>query len=147
MAITFQKELFGLIAPELPDLWLRHWEEIDQENRLDPDWQKYLVMEATGLLHVITARNTKKLIGYYMAVVTPQLHDKTCLMAFSDTLYILPEYRVGWTGYKLIREAGKMLKVLGVKKSYLVTKKNFPLIMLLKRLGYIFTEKIYVKVL
>ncbi len=153
MAVTFQKELFVQLMPELPPLFFRHWSEVilpKERLPLDPDWARYNLMEAQGNLHIMTARADGRLIGYYFAVVVPNLHCKSALTAYSDMFYVLPEYRgSGWgmcgTGYKLIVEMEKVLRGLGVRKSYLVTKAHLPITIILKRLKYFLVERLYVK--
>lgn len=119
---------------------------------LDPAWHWYVDMELSGCYHMMTVRDEGILVGYYGAIVKPHLHYKTSLTAWSDILYILPEYRkTGWglagTGYRLICEAEKMLKDLGVQKSYLMTKAYLPIKIIVKRLKYRLTEIIYTKLL
>lgn len=148
--ITFQRESFLTIKHELPELFQRHWEEValdHMEVPLDPDWRCYSEMATMGILHVVTARDNGRLIGYYFAIVRPHLHYKSTLTAFSDIFIIMPEYRKGWTGYRLLKEAEKMLKDIGVRKSYLMTKVHIPLILLVKRLKYRFVERVYTKLL
>lgn len=150
MKITFQKEPFTGLIPELPELWGRHWDEVALDKEavpLAPDWAGYTELERVGMLHIMTARADGKLIGYYFAIVRPHLHYRHTLHAFSDIFIILPEYRRGLAGYQLFRETEKMLKALGVRKTYVVTKVHIPLKMLMKRLGYRFIERVYSKLL
>lgn len=133
--------------PELPEIFLRHHDEIEEDRsvELDPAWDRYVAMEIQGMLHVTTVRDGARLVGYYMAIIAPQMHHKTRLAAYSDMFYLREEYRFGWTGVRLFIETDKMLKRLGVKKSYLVTKAKQPITMLLKRIGYVLAEKVYIK--
>lgn len=150
MTITFQKELFGKIMPELPELFYRHWEEValDKEAiKLKPDWPTYLQMELLNILHMMTVRAEGKLVGYYIALVRPHLHYAESLTAWSDIFYLLPEYRRGLTGYQLFAETEDMLKKLGVQKSYVMTKAHLPITIIMKRRGYRFIERIYTKLL
>lgn len=131
-------------------MFLQHWKEIALDQsviKLDPDWQRYCLMEVQNQLHIMTVREGTKLIGYYFAIVLPHLHYKSSYTAYSDIFYILPEYRRGLAGYKLFRETEKMLKDLGVQKSYVMTKTHLPITMLMKRLKYRFIERIYTKLL
>ena len=149
MTITFQKEMFLKLMPELPEFFLIHDSEVEESDNtpIDVDWQRYLGMEANGLLHIMAARDGKKLIGYYIAMVVPHLHRKHRLCAYSDMFFLLPEYRNGWTGYKLFTETEKMFKSLGVRKSYLVTKVKMPITIMIKRLKYVLIERVHIKML
>ena len=136
--------------PELPELFMAHYDEIALDKsviKLDPDWNKYCQLELHGILHVMTVRDTAKLVGYHMSVVSTHLHYKSTITALSDIFYLLPEYRQGWTGYKLFEETEKMLKVLGVKKFYNVTKAHLPINIIMKRRGYRLVDKVYTKLL
>lgn len=147
MGVTFQKELFIRLMPELPEIFLEHHEEIEEDHvdPLDPDWPRYMHMEMAGQLHIMTMRADGYLAGYYFAVVVPNLHHKTRLCAYSDMFFVRKDFRMGWYGYRLLAETDKMLATLGVKKSYLVTKEEHPITILLKRLKYVLAERIYTK--
>lgn len=148
MTITFQKEAFFKLMPELPPLFYEHWKatELDPDiMQLDIDWIRYLKMEAAGVLHIMTARLDRDLVGYYFAIVVPRIHCKGALTAYSDMFWVTPLARKGWTGVKLFTYTEKMLRDLGVRKSYIVTKVHLPLTILLKRLKYKFEEKLHAK--
>lgn len=150
MTITYQKEWFSKIMPELPEIFLEHWKEVGLDRDkvpLDPDWNRYVFMEAQGFLHVTTARDDGRLIGYYVAIIMPHLHYKTSLTAFSDIFYLRPEYRFGLTGYRLFTETEKYLKLLHVQKSYVMTKAHLPINIIMKRLKYKLIERIFTKLL
>ncbi len=137
--ITFQKESFVSVMPEMPEmfhaLWLEQATEQD-DVEIDPDWDRYAALDMSGQLHMLTARDEGIMVGYYMALVMPSLHYKTLLTAFADLYYLHPEYRKGMNGVRLFKEANAMLKALGVKKSYVMTNVRFPITIILKRLGY-----------
>lgn len=155
MTITFQKEMFVSIMPELPVLFYEHWKEVavDRDKiALDIDWARYVSMEAQGILHVMTARDDGVLIGYYTALVMTHLHFKQSRTAWSDMVFLLAPYRktgkgLLTTGYLLICAAEKMLKNLRVEKSYLVTTTIVPVNILTKRLKYRPGEEMYSKLL
>lgn len=153
--ITFQKEAFKSIMPELPALFAEHWEHVALDKKqiqLEPDWEGYLKYEEMGILHVLTVRDDGCLLGYCFALVMNNLHYKSTKMAWSDIFWLSPYYRrSGWgmltVGYKLFRNYDTMLKSLGVRKSFIMTKVHLPLRILMKRLGYKFIEEIHAKLL
>ncbi len=146
MSLTFQKELFRNIMRELTPLFIKHDAEASEDTGpIDPDWERYCNMELAGQLHVITARDNRRLVGYFISVIATDLHRKYRLNSYSDLFYMLPEYRFGWDGMKLFTETEKMLKSLGVRKSYLVTKVKLPVTIFIKRLKYILVEQVHIK--
>ena len=150
MPLTFQKETFAAIMPELPELFQRHWEEIAANKdviKLDPAWDRYLQLERDGALHILTVRDGAVLAGYFFAMVHPHLHYATSLTAWSDIFWVKPEHREGWNGVKFFKAAIKMLRDLGVQKVYMVCKVKHDLEPILSRLGFKFVEKVFTKLL
>ena len=148
--ITFQKESWIDLLPELPAIFLAHWEEVALERTvipLEPDWERYSRMDLEGVSHMLTVRDDGILVGYYHAIVMPHLHYRSSKTAWSDLIYLHPEYRKGLTGYKMLKHAEKMLKDLGVQRSYLMTKAHLPINILMKRLKYRLVERTFTKLL
>lgn len=148
MAITFQKEWFLTLMPELPTLFLEHYEEIalDKEHMvLNPGWKQYVNLETAGVLHILTARDEGKLIGYHFNLCYPHLHYSDVLCSFSDMFFMLPLYRKGYTGVNMFIANEKMLKELGVKKMFVMTKVHKDMRPVMKRLKYKFIERIFSK--
>ncbi len=153
--ITFQKESFIQCMAELPEIFHAHWREVAIDHNavpLDPDWEQYTILELQGVLHMMTVRDNGVLIGYYLAFVKTHLHYKSTLHSWSDLLFLTKRYRnsgmgLASTGFRLIRETERMLKAMGVKKTYLMTKEYIPLNILTKRLAYRLTEMVYTKLL
>jgi GNAT superfamily N-acetyltransferase len=147
--ITYRKERFVDLAPELPPLFKRHWEEIALNRDkipLNPQWAAYGRLEQGGALHIVTARHQGELVGYFFCIVVPDLHYGI-LTCHDDLFYILPEYRKGWIGYRLFSSCEKMLRALGVQRVYCRTKVDHPVDKLLVRLGYRLIERVYAKLL
>lgn len=154
MTLTYQKERFADIMVELAPLFVWHWDEIAADKDvilLDPAWDQYLILEDVDQLHIITIRNGAALVGYFFAVVHPHLHYKTSLTAWSDIFYLLPQYKRGLAAgvriRRLIREAEKMLRDLGVQKVYIIHKKAHDLSRLLESMDYEFIELVHKKLL
>ncbi len=150
MTLTFQKETFAAIMHELPDIWSALWLEQStdkEEVPMEPDWYRYAAMDAAKQLHILTVRHEAHLVGFYMALVMPSLHFRSLLTAYADLYYIYPAYRFGWAGVRMVKEAETMLKMLGVKKSYVMTNSRNPITMLLKRLKYDLVEYAFAKFL
>ena len=138
--ITYKPEKIVDIIPELKSIVGLHWSEIgafDRDNvPLDVDWDKYVAMEEVGVVKMLTVRSDGCLIGYYIAFVTFHPHYKQTLFADCDIMFLLPSYRKGFTGYKLIKKAEEYLFSIGVQINILSTKANKDLAKLTERLGY-----------
>lgn len=148
--VTYQKELFRNIMAELPELFLAHYNEADKNNhdlQLNPNWNQYIVLENSGVLHVLTARSGGGLVGYYVVMVIPSLHYQQAIVSATDLIYVKPEYRPGGTGIRLIKRGEQMVKELGATRAYLVTKANSDANMVVGRLGYDLVEQVHLKVL
>lgn len=137
--------------PELPELFAVHHREVSPEETLpiDVNWLEYCAMEASGRLIVMTMRDDKILVGYYISILFPSLHYNKW-MAISDMFYVLPEYRKSGKG--LVSSGQQLLELMeveqilrGAVKSFIVTKVRLGLKLLLKRLGYAPVELIHAK--
>lgn len=148
--LTFKKEQFADIIGELPDLFVMHWQEIALDHSvipLAPDWQKYINLERSNQLHIVAARDNGVLVGYFFTIVLTHLHYCTTVMAWSDIMFLRPEYRRGFAGIRLVKEAEKMVRALGAKRLYIMCKVYHDIEGLLARLGYRWVEKIFTKLL
>jgi GNAT superfamily N-acetyltransferase len=146
--MEFSVEKWSDVLPEMKGLFELHYREIasfQDRIKLDPDFDVYFALEATGKLHVVTARDDGQLIGYHLSVVTPHMHYKNTLCAHMDVLFLLPEYRHGMAGVKLLKYAEKSLIERGVPWLINGTKKVHDFGPILERLGYKVREVIYEK--
>ncbi len=174
--LTFQVERFQDIAKELAPLFVHHWNEsaLDQEKiKLAPNWKRYGAMQNEGILHIVTVRclpddhesreaqkqvtanppieslanGRGKLVGYYFAMILPHLHYSTAgPMAYPDAYFILPQFRKGGAGAKLLAEMERTLWEKGIVKIYLSTKVHDDHGPLFERMGYRLTDKVYTKI-
>jgi hypothetical protein len=157
--ITYQKESFRPLIDELHGIIEIHWEEVALDREaipLNPWWDKYLRLELEGILHVLTVRDSGRLVGYYFGLVCPHLHYAQSITGHTDIFYLDPEYRTGYTGIKLFIEAEKMLRRLNVQKMYIANKvhstvhgrkQTLDMEPMFTRLGFRFIEKHYAKLL
>lgn len=116
--ITYQEEHLADCLDEMKPLLEAHWEEIalyKDKIKLDPDYDKYLLLDSLGMLHVLTVRSDERLIGYFISFIQPHMHYKESLSAVNDILFIHPSYRKGSIGYKLFKKAEQSLRELGVE--------------------------------
>ena len=148
--ITYQQEFLATCRNDAQPLLERHWGEIALNRdfiRLNPDWDAYEELEASGALKIFTARKDGRLIGYFAVLVRRHLHYVDHLFAFNDVLFLDSEYRRGFVGAKLMRFAESCLKEDGVSVMIVNTKTHKPFDSLLRWLGFKHIENIYSKVL
>ncbi len=148
MSITYQVEKLVKILPEVTELIKEHWKEIahDQDKiKLNPNWGKYIELEQQNIIHIITVREKRKIIGYNCFIVMPHLHHRDHIFAVNDVLFLKKEYRKGMVGIKLIKRSEQYLSLLNVSKIYITSKVNTTLGKLLPRLGYEKEEENYSK--
>jgi GNAT superfamily N-acetyltransferase len=151
--LTAQQERFSAIAKELPPLFERHWLELGSNRdtiKLDPDWDRYLAMDAAGLLVVTTARVAGVLVGYIFNIVGPHLHYRSTAHAELEMFWLDPAWRGLWFSLRWFRGNDDMLRELGVKRVHVAVKNGYKdgrVGVIFKRLGYLPVETVYSKVL
>lgn len=148
--ILFQVEKATALIEEIKPLLRMHYEEIARHRdkiALNPDYEKYAILDGLGMVHTVTARKGGVLIGYFNALVAPHAHSKDHLMALNDIIYILPEYRKGFTAARLFRFAEETLRERGVMSMHISVNLNHDFGLVLERLGFMETERIYEKML
>ena len=146
--IRYASESLRSILPEVKELLPAHYEELSVTKDafpLDPDWNAYLCLEDEGVLHVITARSGTKLVGYIWGMLTRNLHYRSCKMAIEDIYYLMPEYRRGRTGIRLLQAFEKRMIALGANRIVITTKVHLDHTKILERLGYTLFEKGFTK--
>jgi GNAT superfamily N-acetyltransferase len=116
--VRLDVEALGTIFEELRPLLLKNWEEAAVEKEvspLDPDWQKYLAMEAAGILGIVTLRVNGKLGGYVSCLVGPTLQSASTTWGQIDTIWLHPKLRRGDLGLRLLRFAEEKMQAAGAK--------------------------------
>jgi GNAT superfamily N-acetyltransferase len=146
-----QVEAWKDALPELLNLFPLLWEDVavDKDKfRAQCDQSKYAALDQMGILHLVTAREAKRLVGYFLVFVQENAHYKgQGLMAFTDMYFLLPDYRGGGNGLKLFSFMEKTLREKGVVKIYSSHKNHREHEQMFKFLGYQPTDTIYSKCL
>jgi GNAT superfamily N-acetyltransferase len=144
--IHFAVEQFKAVIDEARPLLRRHWEEIAKNKellKLNPDMEMYDRIGENLLL--ITARNDGALVGYFVWFLIKHPHYRHVSVAEEDLHFLLPEYRRGLTGYKLMKAACTAAFDCGA--NLLVSREKIghehPAIM--KRLGFVPTDIVYTR--
>lgn len=112
--LKFREENMLSIKQELLPLFEKHYDEVGAfggiKTGLNIQWAAYAVLEEKGMLHFVTARSGKKLVGYYVSIIAPHLHFKNILVAENDTLFLRKKYRTGLEGCRLIKYASELVR-------------------------------------
>lgn len=146
--IIFKSEKLDSCLEEVKPLLKEHYREIHaypDKIPFNPDYDSYHKLESIGALHITTARDNNKLIGYCVAIILPNLHYRDHLYANNDVIYLDPEYRGGDTGYKMMRYAEQAYKNLGASVMMMHMKTYLPFVRLCEAMGMQHLEQLYSK--
>lgn len=148
--IKYAVEHYYDVIEEIKPILLEHWREVAwHKDKIPyaPDWEKYEAMADAGILHIVTARDDGKLIGYYVSMIMPGLHYKHTTFGTNDVLFVDPEYRGGRTAYGMFKFAFKALKEAGCDIVFLHMKTDQPFERLCEALGMEKQEYLFSKYL
>jgi len=148
MTVEYNVEKLVDCLEEIKPLLESHYKEIamyQDKIELNPDYDKYLTLCDSGVLHIVTARYEGVLVGYFVSLVLPHLHYQDHMYAANDILFIAPEYRNAKVGLSLFKYAEEALKELGVSVLTVHMKTLLPFDSLCEGLGYDYAERSYTK--
>ncbi len=149
--ITIQTESWKAIDQEIEAVAAFHWQELALDKLLfqrDLDHDKYMQMDSLGLLHIVTARDGKKLVGYIICFVMPHMHYKSSgLVALADMYYLLRQYRKGGLGLRMFGEMERGLKVRNVIRAHMSCKVHENHTKLFEGMGWTLTDLTFSKLL
>lgn len=145
--IEYSQEKVSTLWGEVMPLLEAHWDEIAhyKDILVDPDTALYEMVEEAGALRCYTARADGRLIGYLVFFVKHNGHYKSSLQAVQDVLFLLPQYRKGGVGVRLLKWAEEMLIAENVQVVYHHVKTTNQVGKLLVHLGYELVDEIYAK--
>ena len=146
--IKYAVESFGKCLEEMKPILQKHYEEVamyQDKIPLDPDYEKYFALEEMGILHTVTVRDGGKLIGYFLSMVTPNLHYSTTTYAVNDVLYLDEDYRELGVGQKMFAFAEEKLRENGANVITIHMKRALPFDSLCVGMGYDYAERLYTK--
>lgn len=142
----FAVENFNDVIDEIKPLLEAHYHEVawyQDKIPFDPDYDKYKALEEAGCLHIVTARQLGKLVGYFVSMVLPGVHYRQNLFAMNDILYVDPSYRGGTVAYRMFKYAFARLKERGVDVVTIHMKTDAPFENLCKAVGMEKQEYLY----
>lgn len=96
--LSVQIESFIDRLHELKPLLPQHWAELALDRDkvpLDPMYEKYFELERENQLLFVTVREDARLLGYFVGIIAPSLHYRTCLTLTMDVFWLHPDLRDG----------------------------------------------------
>jgi GNAT superfamily N-acetyltransferase len=135
---------------EVEELLTLHVNELTTRKdimKLNPDKERYKLLEDEGVLFALFVYDDDKLIGYSVNGIGSNLHYADLIMAQSDVLYLHPDYRKKEIGKLLITETELLAREKGADVYLLNAKPDTPLAYLLPNLGYSIQDIVHMKVL
>lgn len=148
--IKYALECLPSVKKDIQPLIEEHWELVALNKgtiKLNPDWEQYASLDATGVLKIFTARDNGVLVGYFFLTVSQSMHYKDHLFAVCDVIFVTPRARKGATGYKLLKYAENWCIENGVSLLNINTKVHIPFDNLLEKSGFNLIERLYSKYL
>ena len=116
--ITFAREDFGPLYPEMLPLLEMHYKEIawNIDNiPLDVDVEKYQALDESGVLFCFSARDKGKLVGYAAFLLHPHPHYKSTMFASNDVIFLLKSHRGKKIGVDFLEFCCAELKAFGAQ--------------------------------
>jgi GNAT superfamily N-acetyltransferase len=144
-----QVERIEDVLEELKPVHAAHWQETERYRHgiaLNPDYNYMINAERTGRFMLFTVRNDDGLVGNCMMYLSRSTHTQRWV-AEEDTIFILPEYRKGRLGVRLIRYVEDVLRNMVVTEIRVTVKTVNDVGRLLTHLGYNHTGNQLTKIL
>lgn len=134
------------VWPELSSIAQDHADEVEKMPiPLDPDVEKYDLLEKVGMFYLYVLRDEGAIVGYFSVVVQPSLHYRNKIQAYFDAVYLKPGYRNKAT-VKIIKAVEDSLLCKGASYFAFSMKADRPARRLMRILGYEHTEDVFLKV-
>lgn len=115
--MEFNVEKMKDILPEMKPLIEAHWEEVCWNKgkvKLNPDYEKFFLLQDNNCLLLVTVRDKGKLIGYNINHLHYHLHFKDHIYAVNDSIYLEPKYRHSGIAKDMLEVTEQMLEQIGV---------------------------------
>lgn len=150
--VTVQTESWKAIDGEIEEIAGIHWQELALDKLLfmrDLDHAQYLLLDEMGRMHVTTARDGERLVGYVVCFIMPHhLHYMSSgPVALADMYYLLRDYRKGGLGARMFLEMERGLKERGVIRAHMSCKVHEDHTAMFALLGWKLTDYTFSKLL
>ena len=136
------------VLEEIKPLHAAHWSETETYRhgvQLNPDYAYMVNAERSGRFILFTVRHEGLLVGNCMMYLSRSTHTQKWV-AEEDTIFILPEYRKGRLGVRLIRYVEDVLRNMGITEIRITVKTVNTVAKLMMRMGYAHTGNQLTKV-
>lgn len=147
--ITFQLETFEEWHRDVGELALMHQAETGtypERLRLNLNAPVYAAVEKADRLRILTVRDGRRLIGYYVLFLMFHNHYCDVLVSGHDGHFLHPDYRKGTgLGMELLRRAEQIARDGGAKLHMMRSKAKSGHGRLYQRLGYDLMDETYTK--
>ena len=151
-AVVFQQVRLHEAWDDIEDLIDEHYRAItllsaNKDVALEPNKDTYLNIEMTGAyrVYIVRDKETLAIVGYGGYFVSKSLHYTLSLQAVQDVLYVKPEYRSGWIGYRFLKYIEQCMRNDGVDALYQAVTVAHDYSKLLRRLNYREAETVFIK--
>lgn len=84
--------------------------EVGIDYEIEPDFEEYRLLIASGDYVFIGAEDDGKPVGYIGILFTPSLFNRQVVQAIVDSFFVLPAYRRGLVAGRLIEKAELFVK-------------------------------------
>lgn len=114
--IEYSVEKPDKLKVELQPLAEKHFsEDYRQEaSDLSINWDIYETLDSVGSVHIITARDSGKLVGYISAITQEHQHTEGVVSGSMDALFVHPDYRSNGVASELFSKMETLLTDKGV---------------------------------
>lgn len=119
--LSYRLESFPVFWLASAALRAAHAEEMVHDPRMfrKEDENGYLLSWFAGTLQIVTVRDGDEMVGYFGTALRPHPHYADTLAAYEDAYFLLPAYRRGYAGVRLIREAEAFARAAGAQIFYI----------------------------
>jgi GNAT superfamily N-acetyltransferase len=147
--LRFQVEHLSGIYLEMQPFFKAHYDELaifkDKIAEVEPDWDLYASLEEGKHLHVVTARESGKLVGYFIGCVMPHPHYKSISMCSADLYYLDPDCRKAQNGIRFLQFIEYSVRERGIQLLTMGTKMHKDLGALYEALHFTETDRVFRK--
>lgn len=121
---------------EMAALARRNWSETGCDFEFDPDIARYDAMCKAGIMRALGAFDGSAMVGYSTMFMAPHTFNPRVLCAFTEALFVAPEYRRSSAAHKLIMATEDEAAEHGCQRIYWHTAAGTRLPDTLARRGY-----------
>lgn len=119
--LKYASETWAQVRDEFDELGRRNFEECKIAEGRRPynlAREAFNWLDAEGMVHVTTARNDGKLVGYVLTVLQARHLQFDAFCSQTIGMYMLPAYRKGLNAVRMMEMDEQYMRGLGVDKMY-----------------------------